>query len=72
MNEITKEVLKKLAVLEADNKRLLKENVEYKKAMKRLEVKVLEVGQRADQAYHSASQANNKVVNLTETLRRIR
>ncbi len=72
MNEITKEVLKKILALEDTNKKLLKENEEFKKATKRLEIKVLEVGKRADQAYHSASQANNKVINISETLRRIR
>ena len=72
MNETTKEVLKRLLVLETDNKRLLKETQEFKQAAKRLEIKVLEASRRAEQAYHSANQANNKVINLTETLRRIR
>ena len=72
MNEITKEVLKKITALESTNKKLLKENEEFKKATKRLEIKVLEVGRRAEQAYHTSREANNKAINISETLRRIR
>jgi hypothetical protein len=72
MNEITKEVLKKISALEATNKKLLKENEDFKKATKRLEVKVLEAGREAERANHSAREANNKIMHISDTLRRIR
>lgn len=71
MSDIRLLLEQKFFTLENENKKLINEMKSMKQAIKRLEVRVLDVARQSETAYHASHDAKNQIGRIDQILRKL-